>query len=174
MHQGLNQIQACTEADIYEYRGSPQELEANAFAGSFLMPRKLAGRHVAGRDPFLQTISELSSAFSVSITAAIRRFLDLTLVPCVAVFSDGENVRWTWKSANLGDEYLRLDPELDPACTAYQCDNDLDEAIRIGPIPGEANAWFPTNFNVESIVVTEQSAALYPGMTVTVLKLGFG
>lgn len=146
------------------------EAEANAFAGSLLMPRKWFGRHVSGAEPLIANVIEAANAFDVSVMAATKRFLDLTLIPSLAVFSDGEQVRWVWKSNGVDKVWLPAGSDISPDCTAYQCTDSPETASRIGAIENTGEDWFPDDYRRERIVIKEQSCRLYQEIVLTLMR----
>ena len=147
------------------------ESEANAFAGALLMPRKWFGRHVSGAEPVVAPILEAASAFNVSVMAATKRFLDLTMVPSIAVFSDGQEVKWVWQSDNASKIYLLPGTDISPDCTAYDCADSPEVATRVGVIENSGEDWFPEEFRRERIVVKEQSCRLYEDIVMTLMRV---
>lgn len=170
LHPTQSQDILLTEENVERHKKSPMEAEANAFAGSLLMPRKWFGRHVSGAEPLVAPIFEAASLFNVSVMAATKRFLDLTLVPSMAIFSDGEKVKWVWQSRG-SDIFIKVGTEICEDCTAYDCTDSPETATRIGAINNKGEEWFPDDFRRERIVVKEQSCRLYQNIVLTLMKV---
>ncbi len=170
LHPDQSQDFLLTEENVARHKASPMEAEANAFAGSLLMPRKWFGQHVRGADPLIAPILKAADTFDVSVMAATKRFLDLTLVPSMAVFSDGEVVKWVWQSRG-SDIFLKVGTEITEDSTAYDCGDSPETATKIGAIKNTGEDWFPDDFRRERIVITEQSCRLYQNIVLTLMKV---
>ncbi|MEQ1933606.1 MAG: ImmA/IrrE family metallo-endopeptidase [Fimbriimonadaceae bacterium] len=170
LHPTQTQDFLLTEENVARHKASPMEAEANAFAGTLLMPRRWFGWHVSGAEPLIANVIKAANAFDVSVMAATKRFLDLTLIPSIAVFSDGEQVKWVWKSSGVSKLWLPPGSEISPDCTAYQCTDSPETASRIGAIQNTGECWFPDDYRAERIVVTEQSCRLYKDIVLTLMK----
>jgi hypothetical protein len=134
------------------------------------MPRKWFGKGLVDIPPLVEPIINLADKFNVSIMAATKRYMDLTLIPSVAVFSDGEYVKWTWPSGGA-NVFLKNGTEIDPESTAYNCQNTTEQATKIGSIKNTGEVWFPDAFNKDEILVEEQSCRLYQDIVLTFLKI---
>lgn len=146
------------------------EVEANTFASELLMPRKWFGLHVRNAEPLIETIIDAADDFEVSIMAATKRFLSLTHVPSMAVFSDGYEVKWVWQSRG-SDIFLKVGTDVSPASTAYECDSTPEDAAKLGPLEGSGDDWFPDDWRNERITVREQSCLLYKDIVLSLLQV---
>ena len=147
------------------------ETEANAFAGALLMPRPMLGKRLLAGNQLLPTILSTADDFRVSVMATTKRFLDLTPTPAMAIFSDGETVKWSWASFGAKDIFLRPGTDIDPDCTAYQCTDPSETAIRIGAIENTGEYWFPDDFKKDRINIVEQSFRLYEDIVMTFMQV---
>lgn len=99
LHPAINQVALCSNADIFKYsKARPQEREANIFATELLMPESFFGPLCEENDPTLGLITEASDEFKVSIMAAARRVMELTPEPCAIVISEGQTIKWSFRS----------------------------------------------------------------------------
>ena len=171
LHPNQSQDFLLTEQNVARHKASPMEAEANAFAGSLLMPRKWFGKHVSGAEPLVAPILEAAAEFNVSVMAATKRFLDLTLVPSMAVFSDGQQVKWVWQSGSNSNIFLLPGTEISEDCTAYECNDSPEVATKVGAIDNSGEDWFPKEFRRERIVVKEQSCRLYEDIVMTLMRV---
>lgn len=171
LHPGRGPDLLLAEDSIARHKASALESEANAFAGALLMPKKWFGRHVLGTEPLVGPILDAAKCFDVSVMAATKRFLDLTIIPSMAVFSDGQQVRWVWQSGSASNIYLPPGTDISPDCTAYECDYPPETASRIGAIPNTGEGWFPDDFRRDRIVVKEQSCRLYESIVMTLMRV---
>jgi len=159
MHPHLNQLQACTAADIYGYRGSPEELEANTFAAAFLMPDFLLTEQLRYLSPTLDTIKKLAERFTTSPTATAVRICEYTNLPVFVAFSSGGRLRWYRRSPKAKDYYfLRIGSELDGDSLARYCTESLDDLSE--PVEVPSSAWFPEDWGKDRFKVLEESVEL--------------
>lgn len=106
LHPALSQGFLCTATDLSDYSRSPQEVEANAFAATLLMPRKWLSPDEWRGDPSLNMISELAQEFGTTLTAAARRFIEVSNRAVVVVFSSAGKVQWSVKSPRAKAVYI--------------------------------------------------------------------
>lgn len=170
LHPNQSQDFLLTEDNVARHKASPMEAEANAFAGSLLMPRRWFGKHVSGAEPLIGNVITAADDFGVSIMAATKRFLELTIVPSVAVFSDGHQVKWIWHSRGVERVWLNVGDDIPENSTAFECNESPETATRIGAIENSGEEWFPNDFRAERIVVKEQSCKLYQNIVVTLMR----
>jgi len=113
----------CAKADLGVVKSADsrksKEAEANRFAASLLMPRKLylAGMRRLGA-PETDHILKLASRYEVSKEAAARRFAELSEHVCAVIFSHQGVVRSFSKSDRF--PYLTVKPKdrLPPGCAS--------------------------------------------------------
>lgn len=74
------------------------ELEANEFAVELLLPAGSVREGLRLNDPSLHTIAKVANQFETSLTATTLRFIGLTALPCVAVWSEGKHTKWYRRS----------------------------------------------------------------------------
>jgi Zn-dependent peptidase ImmA (M78 family) len=97
-HRTLENV--CTSDMVESWRkglGRP-ELEANEFAVELLLPARLVREPLRLNDPSLHTISEVAGQFETSLTATTLRFIGLTDLPCVAIWSAERTAKWYRRS----------------------------------------------------------------------------
>lgn len=158
-HFDLSQAWVCTTSDLYGYRGSSPELEANAFASALLMPYDLF-RPLMPEDFNIGIIRQLSSAFRTSLMATAQRFVALTPLDCYVVFSDATTgqVRW-WKfSHEKPDLYIPSRHVIPVESSAYRCDTIPGEEPGMCEI--EPEVWFPRSWNAGRYQIFEDSVVL--------------
>lgn len=171
MHPGLDQLQACTAADIHGYKGSAEELEANAFAAEFLMPDFMLTDQLRFLSPTVETVKKLSARFQTSLTATAVRLCEYTNLPVFVAFSSGGRLRWYRRSAKARDYFfLRLGAELDGDSIARYCTDSPDEATE--PVEVESSAWFPDDYRRDRFRVLEESVELGDyGVTLSIITV---
>lgn len=102
LHPDVKQGYLCTAKDLRDYGRSPEEAEANWFAATLLMPKFLIPDAILKKDPGFALISQLAKEFQTSLTAAARRFVELSKQPVVLVSSSDNRVNWTARSKSAG------------------------------------------------------------------------
>lgn len=98
LHEGKNQGYLCTAKDLSDYVRSPEEIEANWFAATLLMPKYLVNEAIKGKDPSFATIEQITRDFGTSRIAAARRFAELTRERVILVYSISGQIVWRAKS----------------------------------------------------------------------------
>jgi Zn-dependent peptidase ImmA (M78 family) len=98
-HRTLENV--CTTDMVESWRQGNQkpELEANEFAVELLLPARFVEKPLELKRPSLRAIAQVANEFETSLTATALRFVGLTDVPCVAVWSDAGRARWCRGSA---------------------------------------------------------------------------
>ncbi|MEN6383816.1 MAG: hypothetical protein ABFD79_01310 [Phycisphaerales bacterium] len=84
-----------------KYKGSPEEIEANYFAVSLLMPEEHFMSYSKGLPMSLATVRQLSDYFVTSLTATARRYTELSEDYCAIVCSEPGQVKWFHGSDNF-------------------------------------------------------------------------
>ncbi len=168
MHSEEDQLKYCAEDDIGGYRGSPIEIEANAFASELLIPTRLASKEFRSVPPCLDAVKTLSEAYNVSLTAATVKFVQLSNEDCLAVFSKDGIVQW-WRKGKESHYVPGIEKShpIDPESEAYEILKGKKPPARITKVPTQA--WFPSIRNPEAFEVNEQSIRL--GKYSTILTL---
>ena len=90
----------CREKTIGSYKASMKqvELEANEFAGAFLLPARAVANRFRLSEPSLENISSVANEFETSLSATARRFVDLTDAALVLLWQVADKVEWFHKS----------------------------------------------------------------------------
>ena len=105
----------CDEAAFLAWhRNRPEEVEANVFAASLLMPERLFREEVAGKPTRIETIEGLASHFQVTLSAAAIRYAWLDIVPCTVILSQNGKVVWYRSSESFPYNYIPLGKDVDP------------------------------------------------------------
>jgi hypothetical protein len=97
-HRSLRNV--CRSDDIERWHSSiaSAEREANEFSAELLLPRKLVSRSLGLKNPSPHTIRAVAGEFSMSLTATIYRFLELTDLACCMIWSEGGRAKWYVRS----------------------------------------------------------------------------
>ena len=80
---------------MIDYYRSSEEIEANHFAASLLLPRKWVPDQLLKADPSFAQIKRLANRLGISLACSARRFVELTPQPVVLVFSRKGKVDWS-------------------------------------------------------------------------------
>ncbi|MFA5263917.1 MAG: ImmA/IrrE family metallo-endopeptidase [Opitutaceae bacterium] len=107
LHPDTKQGYLCTGKNLRDYGRSPEEAEANWFAATLLMPRFLIPDLILKRDPDFAFIRNLAKDFRTSLTAAARRFVELSKQPVVLVSSSNNQVDWIARSKSAGYYFVQ-------------------------------------------------------------------
>lgn len=91
----------CRENAVDSYKPSlrQEELEANEFAGVFLLPANVIVNKWNLSEPSLKEISSIADEFETSLTATARRFVDLTEAAMVLLWQSAGTIEWFHKSS---------------------------------------------------------------------------
>jgi Zn-dependent peptidase ImmA (M78 family) len=140
----------CTKKsfNLWNGKGADQkEVEANEFAGEWLMPEDLFRRTLANKEPGFDTISALATEFDVSLTAAAIRLVDLSDEQILLVASDEKGVMKFFRSGKefpfkldwgvVPDTYVRGAKTGKPLPTEFMVVNSDDWLTGNQPESGE-------------------------------------
>jgi hypothetical protein len=98
LHKGT-QLILCSEEDMHVWKESKtQEMEANEFAASLLMPYEFLIKFIKIGQPTLDMISEIAKTFRTTLTATTLRYVGISKEPCALVVSNDGIIRWYKKS----------------------------------------------------------------------------
>jgi hypothetical protein len=100
VHRALQDEFHCSQAEVAGYEGGRKRMEAEAdeFASTLLMPVKQFRSCVAGQPINLDVLSEVSTKFGVSLTAASLRWIRATEESAVLVLSRDGFIDWSVSS----------------------------------------------------------------------------
>ena len=154
LHPGVMQGYLCTAKDLRDYGRSPEEAEANWFAATLLMPKFLIPEVILKRDPTFATIRQMAKDFKTSLTAAARRFVELSKQPVVLVSSSNNRINWTARSKSAGYYFVQwgsMVPEHSLTAETVAAGRIESPAEKIEPA-----TWFPElNFSEDSELFEE-------------------
>ena len=150
LHARLNKSFHCSSDDIQympDLTRDELEMEANQFAGSFLIPSRIVKSQFSTNDPSFDLIKDWSERLQTSLTATAFRFVRYTPEPIAVVFSLNGVIQY-FQSSNEFNE-LGVFPDVKGNVgrnsIAYQLFRDFSinkewESVR-------ANNWFRKNNN---------------------------
>jgi Zn-dependent peptidase ImmA (M78 family) len=165
LHRGLSPLSLCTADDISSGAGGDHEIEANAFAGSLLMPTQLIKALCWEATPSLEIICQIAQTFRTSVTAAAVRFVEECRQTCIAAFSENRKIHW-WRARDYEQVWIPPGQQIDPRSNAW------DALSRTEMEQVDLDVWFPEWNRDEAQEVCEQSMVLgHRGTVLTLLWL---
>ena len=142
MHPNLSQGFLCTTADFTDYAKSVHEAEANLFAANFLMPRQWIRADAWKGDPSMEMVSDLAREFGTTLTAAARRFAELSGRGVAIVFSSSGRVQWSVKSMRAKTVFIANGSGIPEHSLTRECLEKNKSPL--GPEEIDLNTWLPT------------------------------
>jgi hypothetical protein len=119
-HATQSQAWLCTSRDIHTYMGSAAEIEANAFASSLLMPRKMLLPRLEQAPLSIDLICQLAAEFQTTLTSTAIRVVEESKENCSVVFSQRNIVRW-WRRSRKSDFVLPASFSISDESLAFDC-----------------------------------------------------
>jgi IrrE N-terminal-like domain len=135
MHRGVSLTHFDTPEQLTDYKRSPVEVEANAFASALLMPESLF-MQPSLESPGFSVLNDLAREFCVGPTAAARRFIRLTEQDCMLVAHKDGLAAWFAKSQTCSI------PEVWPRSPVPQAVKFPCEAPDLAPRQARWQDWF--------------------------------
>jgi Zn-dependent peptidase ImmA (M78 family) len=152
-----SQLVFCTEEDMYLWNESKgQEIEANEFAASILMPHDIFSRYCKNHSPNMNTISEIAHEFRTTLTATALRYAQVSPEACAVVVCKEGKIKWYKKSGSF-DFHVKVGEKLSPYTHAFDYFDGLDLPQRPERVP--AYAWLAGDVDADAEIV-EHSLAL--------------
>lgn len=105
LHPDISQGFVCTAKNLDDYVNSQEEIEANSFAASLMIPRSMFNKEYKKRDPDFSSISALARTFGTTLTTMTRRYVELVKEPVIAICSVDNKIWWFQKN-NLARKYF--------------------------------------------------------------------
>ena len=156
LHTGT-QLILCNEDDMHIWNESKtQEIEANEFAASLLMPQEIFIRFMKQGQPTLDIISELAKEFRTTLTATALRYVRFSKEPCALVVSRDGFIKW-YKKSDSFNFHAKVGEKLSFDTFAF----GFFDGLNLPKVPDSvpARAWLAGNINEESNLF-EQSFSL--------------
>ena len=165
LHKNQTPLSFCTADDINDFGKVSAEIEANAFAGSLLMPTQLISPQCWEATPDLDLVCRLAGEFGTTISATAVRFVEECRQTCVVVFSQNQKVRW-WRAREGEHVWIEAGLSIDQRSSAW-APSGHSEMERV-----DTDAWFPDWKDRGAQDVNEQSIVLgHYGTVLTLLWL---
>ena len=133
-----------------------QEMEANEFAASLLMPYELFIKFIKIGQPTLDMIGEIAKTFRTTLTATTLRYVGISKEPCALVVSKDGIIRWYRKSDSF-NFHVRVGEKLSFDTYAFDFFDGVNLPTEPNCVP--ARAWLAGKIEEESNIF-EQSLSL--------------
>jgi len=156
MHNDSQMIM-CDEEDMYVWNeNKAQELEANEFAASILMPTEIFEKYLRPEPPNMDRVKELAEEFRTTLTATALRYVQLSIEPCALVVSKDGVIKW-YRKSNSFDFHVKVGQKLSPDTYAFDFYDEINLPDR--PQKAPATAWLAGNID-DGAEIYEHSIAL--------------
>jgi len=156
LHKGT-QLILCSEEDMHVWKESKtQEMEANEFAASLLMPYKFFIKFIKIGQPTLDMISEIAKTFRTTLTATTLRYVGISKEPCALVVSNDGIIRW-YKKSDSFNFHVKVGEKLSFDTYAFDYFDGVNLPEEPDSVP--ARAWLAGEINEEAELF-EQSLSL--------------
>lgn len=152
-----SQLVFCSETDMHIWNeNKPQEIEANEFAASLLMPERIFVRYRKLEPPNMNTVLDLAKEFRTTMTATALRYVQLSIEPCAVVISKDGIIRWYKKSTDF-NFHVKVGKSLSPFSYASGCYKGISPPTTLEKVP--ADSWLAGNIDEEA-EICEHSVSL--------------
>jgi Zn-dependent peptidase ImmA (M78 family) len=163
----VSQLILCTEEDMYVWNENKvQEIEANEFAASILMPKDIFTRYFKRGQPNMEVVKDLAGKFNTTLTATALRYVQLSLEPCALVISRDGNIKWYRKSTSF-DFHVKVGEKLGPNTYAFDFYDGVDLPDK--PQKAPACAWLAGDIDGESEIFEHSLALRSYGVVLSLL-----
>jgi len=163
----VSQLILCTEEDMYVWNeNKAQEIEANEFAASILMPKDIFIQHFKRGQPNMEVVRDLAGKFTTTITATALRYVQLSLEPCAVVISRDGIIRWYKKSTSF-DFHVKVGEKLSQNTYAFDFFDGMDLPDR--PQKAPAYAWLAGDIDGEAEIFEHSLAFRSYGVVLSLL-----
>jgi Zn-dependent peptidase ImmA (M78 family) len=141
LHKSESYLGLCSgDQLITDYETGGTEAEANTFAAEFLMPRQLFQPRTQAREVSWDVPGRLADEFTVTLTAAALRFVELSDERVAVVYSVDGKVKWTRRNRSFGS-LIEKGAKLDSYSLAI--DAFKGKKLPARPETVETSAWKP-------------------------------
>jgi Zn-dependent peptidase ImmA (M78 family) len=145
-----SQLVLCDERDMYVWNeDKAQEIEANRFAASILMPERIFSQCFKAGPPNMDIVKDLAGKFRTTLTATAMRYVQLSSEACAVAVTKDDTIKWYEKSQSF-DFHLKVGERLMPNVEAPDIINKDDLFIR--PIKVPASAWLAGDMDEDAML----------------------
>lgn len=140
LHADRSQLALCSNEDmLHGYASGPEEPEANAFAGEFLMPQPLVRDRLSPSELSLDVVADLAEVFETSMSVTIHRIVDVAEHVCALVRSENGVLRSFHRCGDFPFRIREMGTQLDARSCAGEFYLDGPSAEREADVL--ADAW---------------------------------
>ena len=140
LHPNLRQ-KSCSDQDMIDYYRSSEEIEANHFAASLLLPRQWIPVQLLKADPSFAQIKILANLLRVSLACSARRFVELTPQPVVLVLSRKGKVDWSVTSNKAKYFWVEKGFQVHKFTSTFECITQNEQRRHLEEVEG--SYWYP-------------------------------
>ena len=137
-HRNLPNVCESDAVESWKKGLAQPELEANEFAVEFLLPARLVRGPLELNDPSFSAIRRVANEYEASLSATTSRFVSLTDLPCVVVWSENKKARW-WRKSEAFPFYFSKESIPSEGSFAYRLFEGGTAPNDFGEVP--AGAW---------------------------------
>lgn len=153
----VSQVILCAEKDMFVWNESKvQEIEANEFAASILMPKEIFAQYFEAGPPNINIVKDLAGKFRTTLTATALRYVQLSSEPCAIAITKEGVIKWYKKSSSF-DFHIKAGEKLSPNIDAFNSKEGEELPSRPTKVP--AAAWLAGAKDEEALIF-EQSIVL--------------
>lgn len=148
-HRSVLKHGLCVSTFKLNYNPSSfQEKEANDFASSLLMPKKLFQEYSDELEISGETIKKISEKFNVSLTAAALRYLKIGKIPICVIMVKNGRIEWAFCSDYFRLKYIEKGKLIRRESEGWKYFNKK-ESFTEGPALIKASVWFWNDRNLK-------------------------
>ena len=163
----VSQLILCAEEDMYVWNENKgQEIEANEFAASILMPKDIFLQHLKTGQPNMDAVKDLAGKFRTTLTATASRYVQLSIEPCAVAISKDGIIKWYKKSTSF-DFHIKVGEKLNPNTYAFDFYDGVDLPGR--PQKAPASAWLAGDIDDEAEIFEHSLALRSYGVVLSLL-----
>ena len=140
LHPNLRQ-KSCSANDMIDYFRSSEEIEANHFAASLLLPKQWVPDKLFKADPSFTQIEILANLLRVSLACSARRFVELTPQPVVLVSSRNGIVDWSVASNKAKYFWVEKGFQVHEYTSTFECFTKNERRRHLEEADG--SYWYP-------------------------------
>jgi Zn-dependent peptidase ImmA (M78 family) len=163
----VSQLILCAEEDMFVWNeNKAQEIEANEFAASILMPKEIFAGYLKPGQPNMDVVKDLAAKFRTTLTATALRYAQLSIEPCAVAISKDGIIKWYKKSTSF-DFHIKVGEKLSPNTYAFDFYDGVDLPGR--PQKAPASAWLAGDFDDEAEIFEHSLALRSYGVVLSLL-----
>lgn len=153
LHPDLQQ-KMCSAEDMRDYYRSSEEVEANHFAASLLLPKQWVSCMGLMEDPSFSRIQQIANNCNVSLTCTSRRYTELTSQPVVLISSRNGKVEWSIPSSNSENFRVCRGFPIHQYTSTFECISERED--RRDMEVTESRLWYPDKGLDEDFEIYEE------------------